>query len=188
MDFSKIKRILSPNDVDNAIMLAEHHHRNQMYGIFPYMKHVHDVIDAFTEAYDLSDFDSNFEENEYELKIACALHDCIEDGHLSYNDIKKEFGKNVAEIVYAVTDELGRNRKERKQKTYKKIKDNVYARVVKLCDRLANIESSAYHRPDKLKMYKKEMLDFERAIRSSSELKIETYLWERIYETLDKAQ
>ena len=74
--------------------------------------------------------------------IGTILHDTLEDTTLSYNDIKKAFGKEVAEIVYCVTDELGRNRNERKEKTYPKIKANWKATVVKICDRIANITQS----------------------------------------------
>ena len=53
---------------------------------------------------------------------------------------KKKFGHEVAELIYAVTSELGRNRAERNKKTYPKIQGNFYATALKLADRIANVE------------------------------------------------
>ena len=71
------------------------------------------------------------------------------------NKIKDYFGEDVAEMVFAVTDELGRNRKERKVKTYPKIAANPEAIILKLADRIANIEHGG-----KIDMYKKEHGNF----------------------------
>jgi (p)ppGpp synthase/HD superfamily hydrolase len=90
------------------------------------------------------------------IVIASVLHDTLEDTTLSYNDIKKAFGKEIAEIVYCVTDELGRDRTERKEKTYPKIKSNWKATVVKICDRIANIRQSKEYNKGLFDMYKKE--------------------------------
>lgn len=48
----------------------------------------------------------------------------------------------MAEIVFCVTNEQGRNRKERIKRTYPKIRNNRWAQFVKLCDRIANVEHS----------------------------------------------
>jgi len=70
-------------------------------------------------------------------------HDRIEDCRETYNDILKYCGKEVADIVYAVTDEKGRTRDERKpKKLYDEMLNNMGAVFVKLCDRLANIKYS----------------------------------------------
>lgn len=89
----------------------------------------------------------------------------MEDGDLSYNDIKKAFGKNIAEIVFAVTDELGRDRKERKLKTYPKIRVNWKATVVKVCDRIVNVRQSKEYNEGLFKMYQKENDDFTHALK-----------------------
>ena len=53
-------------------------------------------------------------ESEIERVFAAIwLHDTIEDCRKTYNDIKKEFGSIVADIVYACTNEKGKTRKER---------------------------------------------------------------------------
>jgi guanosine-3',5'-bis(diphosphate) 3'-pyrophosphohydrolase len=131
----------------DALFVAEKAHKNQTYdGIFPYMKHIYDVIDVLKRF----DFKSN------KLLIGAALHDSIEDDGISYNDIKKHFGVEVAEMVYCVTDELGRNRKEKKEKTLPKTTSNPDAIILKLADRIANIEHGG-----KVDMYSKEYQEFK---------------------------
>lgn len=100
---------------------------------------------------------------------------------LSYNDIKKAFGEDVAEIVFAVTDELGRNRYERKNKTYPKIRANWKATVVKICDRIANIEQSRSYNSTLFKMYQKENPVFCTNLMSADHPHKETNkAWERL--------
>ncbi|MCP4521022.1 MAG: bifunctional (p)ppGpp synthetase/guanosine-3',5'-bis(diphosphate) 3'-pyrophosphohydrolase [Cytophagales bacterium] len=132
--------------IDEARLVAIHIHGNQNYdNIFPYEKHLADVVRI------LEDFNYTGK-----YLIAGWLHDSIEDGAISYNKIKNYFGLEVAEMVYAVSDELGRNRKEKKEKTYPKIRHNPDAVVIKLADRIANIQHGG-----KIEMYQKEYQDFK---------------------------
>lgn len=99
--------------------------------------------------------------------IVCAawLHDAIEDTGTSYNDVRDRFGEEVAELVYAVTSELGRNRKERNAKTYPKlIGAGQLALTLKLADRIANVEYGMAN-GGKNDMYAKEFSGFEEALR-----------------------
>lgn len=78
------------------------------------------------------------------LFMGAWFHDSIEDARVSYNDVKKialTFGLNeeqtfmAAEIVYALTNDKGRNRKERAGKRYYEgIRITPYAPFVKMCD------------------------------------------------------
>lgn len=138
---------------ERAYLVAEKAHANQTYDIYPYTYHTTSVAKIAEKL--------GYEEA---IVIACILHDTIEDGGLSYNDIKKAFGEEVAEIVYCVTDELGRNRKERKEKTYPKIRGNWKAVVVKICDRIANMKQSQEYNKELFKMYQKEHADFRSKI------------------------
>ena len=79
--------------------------------------------------------------------FAAFYHDSIEDARLTYNDVMKvaeqlmdkEQAFLATEIVYALTNEKGRNRAERaNEKYYAGIRDVPYAPFVKLADRLAN--------------------------------------------------
>lgn len=134
---------------ERALLVADKAHANQTYDIYPYGYHIRQVVKIAEEL--------GYDEN---IIVASALHDTLEDTELSYNDLKKAFGEEVAEIVYCVTDELGRNRKERKIKTYPKIKSNWKATVVKICDRIANIQQSKDYNKKLFDMYKEEHDDF----------------------------
>jgi (p)ppGpp synthase/HD superfamily hydrolase len=132
-----------------ARMVAVVAHSNQRYDeIFPYEKHLDDVVDVL-KRYGFSG----------KFIIAGYLHDTIEDDALSYNKIKKHFGIEVAEMVFCVTDELGRDRKEKKTKTLPKIASNPDAIIVKLADRIANIEHGG-----KVDMYNEEYVEFKGAL------------------------
>lgn len=73
------------------------------------------------------------------LKAAYG-HDLVEDARLTYNDVLKEAGEVATEIIYALTNEKGRTRKQRaNRKYYRGIRWTVGATYCKLCDRLANI-------------------------------------------------
>lgn len=137
-----------------AAYLAISLHGTQTYDGYPYYYHLEQVVDVLIEF--------GFTEDKY--IISAYLHDILEDTAISYNDIKKQFGEEVAEIVYAVTDELGRNRKERKAKTYPKIKANPDAVIVKLADRIANTRNSIKNKPSMAKMYAKELQGFRDAL------------------------
>lgn len=159
---------------ERALMVAEKAHSNQSYDIYPYMFHVRQVVKIAE--------DLGYDES---IVIACALHDTLEDTSLSYNDIKKAFGEEVAEIVYCVTDELGRNRDERKVNTYPKIKGNWKATTVKICDRIANIRQSKQYNKNLYAMYQKEHVKFFLNIFHLSHPNEVGRAWDLLTETLD---
>lgn len=81
------------------------------------------------------------------IYFAAFYHDSIENARLTYNDVMKtarllmdeEQALLATEIVYALTNEKGRNRAERaNEKYYEGIRETPYAPFVKLADRLAN--------------------------------------------------
>jgi hypothetical protein len=88
------------------------------------------------------------EEDVLPLFFGAYYHDSIEDARQSYNDVlrtarkwmKEEQALMATEIVYALTNDKGRNRAERAgEKYYQGIRATPYAPFVKLCDRLANV-------------------------------------------------
>jgi (p)ppGpp synthase/HD superfamily hydrolase len=91
---------------------------------------------------------------------ACICHDILEDTNNSYNDLAKVIGVSAADMVYNVTDELGKNRKERKERTLPKIKACRYSTYVKLMDRLANVEYSNGAKSRMFSMYQDEHTAF----------------------------
>jgi len=118
--------------------IAKHKEVNHFYDGKAYEYHlwmVHDTAKMFL----------HLVPKEYHEAVlaTCWLHDTIEDCRVTYNDIKKEFGFEIAEMVYALTNEKGRNRKERaNEKYYEGVKDTLYAAFVKICDRIANVKHS----------------------------------------------
>ena len=134
------------------------------------------------------------------IYFAAFYHDSIEDARLSYNDVMRiakelmneEQAYLATEIVYALTNEKGRNRAERaNEKYFAGIREIPYAPFVKLADRLANT-SYAFSKgtADSLRMskvYREELPGFLEALKvegtdvrfSLPEAMVE-YLWEVI--------
>ncbi len=139
------------NIVQRAKFYAEIAHGGQVYNEeVPYTVHLQNVV-ATLERFGLGHCD--------EIMCAGWLHDSLEDTKTSYTDIRKRFGEQVAEMVYAVTDERGRNRHERHLKTYPKIRGNQGATALKLADRIANVEYGLAS-GGKTKMYEEEFQGF----------------------------
>jgi (p)ppGpp synthase/HD superfamily hydrolase len=122
-------------------------HGTQMYGEFPYSKHLDDVHTILL-AYGY---------NDTKLLVSGFLHDAMEDTGISFNDIKKQFGSEVADIVFCLTDERGRNRQEKHEKTYPKLRSNPCSIIVKLADRIANTRHSL---DTKSRMYEMYFLEY----------------------------
>lgn len=131
-------------DVIKAKRFAEIAHAGKTYGSdLPYTVHLENVVNVLIR----------FGYTDPILLSAAWLHDTMEDTGKSYNDIKNSFGVDVAEIVYYVTDEKGRSRKERAERTYTELakSKNINAKIIKLADRIANVEHKGL-----VDMYKKE--------------------------------
>lgn len=103
------------------------------------------------------------------IELACWGHDLIEDTRTNYNEIKEAlniwggYGGNdfVAELIYALTNEKGRNRDERgNDKYYEGIRAVRGADFVKLCDRIANVQYSKMTGSSMYEKYKKENPSF----------------------------
>jgi hypothetical protein len=72
---------------------------------------------------------------------------------------------------------MGRNRIEKKAKTYPKIRSNPIAIVLKVADRIANVEFSSTQTTGYIGMYKKEHSDFEYHLRISNQI---SEMWEHL--------
>lgn len=142
---------------DLAKEFASIMHHGQSYGSNPYTYHLEQVemvINRFGFRHDMV------------LRTCAWLHDLIEDTEVSYDQICFRFGSEIADIVYAVTNEMGRNRKERFSKTYPKILSNERALILKLADRIANFEYAKGTNTQYLDMYKKEWKTFKETLYS----------------------
>jgi len=151
--------------------INQHSSTNHMYDTYlPYEFHlrmVHNVGMQFKYLLDdTKDYYSNEPyrgpmQNQITLRDACLVatwgHDLIEDCRVSYNDVKNHLGQEVADIIYALTNEKGKNRKERaNEKYYEGIRNTPGAVFVKLCDRIANVQYSKMTGSRMFEMYGKE--------------------------------
>jgi len=140
-------------------IIDQHVKTNHQYDVYlPYEFHlrmVAQVAKDFIELVnDLNDGETALRDN---VIMAAYGHDLIEDTRVSYNDVKEVLGFSVAEIVYAVSNEKGKNRKERaNDKYYEGIRNTPGAVFVKLCDRIANVQYSKMTKSRMFEMYKKE--------------------------------
>ena len=87
-----------------------------------------------------------------ETIAAALLHDLIEDTEISYEDLKKEFGEEVADIVDGVTklDKIKySSNEEAKADAIRKMviamSKDIRVLILKLADRLHNIQTIEYH-------------------------------------------
>lgn len=107
-------------------------------------------------------------EGNRELVLASIWgHDVMEEPHETYNDVVKILGKEVADIIYALTDEKGHDRSERhNDKYFEGIRNTLYAIFGKLCDRLTNakysrsLEGASATKDSMFKKYRREQQQF----------------------------
>ena len=152
-DLSKILfNIASIHDIDC----------NQKYSkSLPYSFHLRAVVSQVREYLDYINLSY-----QHPVVIAAAGHDLIEDARMTYNDVfsfllKEGLSKPNAilttNIIYACTEEKGKNRDERhSDKFFKELAENRLAVFVKLCDIKANVLFSMLKGSSMLSKYKKE--------------------------------
>lgn len=162
----------------------KHEDTNHLYGDnLPYKYHL------MMTAANVSKYCQSLSDNDKLVLMSSAYcHDLIEDTRTTYNDLIQDIGnlirgiyktarignkreadffynfdyEIIAEIVFLLTNNKGRNRHERANDDYYNgIKSNVYAIIVKLCDRLANMQySNLMFNHNKLYTYWSEYDDF----------------------------
>lgn len=130
-------------------------HANQSYSGLPYTHHLQNVENVLRR-FGITDED---------LLVAAWLHDVVEDTGTKLKEIREMFGDNVAELVDAVTNEAGANRKIRAALTYPKTRKCKKGVTLKLADRIANVEMGG----SLVGMYKKEYEEFKRGLFSAGE-------------------
>ena len=97
---------------------------------------------------------------------AALLHDVVEDTEVTQNDITQEFGEEISEMVAGVT-KLGKisfaSVEEQQVEDYRKMflamgKD-IRVILIKLADRLHNMRTLKYLKPDRQQAISKETMD-----------------------------
>ena len=137
-----------------AAALAVEAHGSQKYGNRPYVSHLVRVVETLHQFGVVTE----------ELETAGWLHDVVEDTATTLDTLRLEFGDRVADLVHAVTTEPGPTREDRNLLTYPKIRATPGATVLKLCDRIANVETCWETRSRKLFMYHREYPGFRSAL------------------------
>ena len=143
--------------------IDQHRNTNHFYDTYlPYEFHLRMVAQTAENFINLiPDWNDGNEVFRDSIKLAAYGHDLIEDTRVSYNDVKEQLGIWSANIIYAVTNEKGRTRKERANtKYYQGIKSTPGAVFVKLCDRIANVQYSKMTKSRMFEMYEKENDNF----------------------------
>ncbi len=144
-------RFLNPESLTKAYNFALEAHKNQRRdeGI-PYISHPVAVANILTE-----------------LKLDSAtittglLHDTVEDTKATYDTVKKEFGKEVADLVDGVTKisaleekALDNSKAENFRKLLIATSKDIRVLLVKLADRLHNMRTIHYVKNDEKKIRK----------------------------------
>ncbi|MEG4087900.1 HD domain-containing protein [Microcoleus sp. Pol12B4] len=158
------------NITDVAKQFAIAQHGTQKYGEHPYSYHLAQVSQVLAQ-FGYADDEA--------IAAAGWLHDVLEDTPTTYEMLVSEFGKETADIVFAVTSEPGENRVERFHKTALKIQSNKKALIVKLADRIANTEASLQSNPKLYKMYLKEFPLFKQLLYNPQDVEL-LPLWNRL--------
>lgn len=143
-------------------------HTGQMYGDRPFIEHPTHVA-ALAAISNLPTA----------VRAAAWLHDVLEDSKvITESMLRAAFPPEVVDLVVAVTNEPGKNRRERHERTHPKTRANSLAVALKLCDRISNLFDARKHKPGFVKMYRKEYGDFCQALRREGE-------WESLWRALD---
>ncbi len=120
----------------SALMFAAQKHTDQRRKgdrQEPYINHLIDVVDTLARHTGGADMD---------LLMAGALHDTIEDTDTTYEELKRAFGENVADIVRECTDDKSLPKQERKRLQAENAPHkSEHARMVKMADKISNLKS-----------------------------------------------
>ncbi len=88
--------------------------------------------------------------------LGAILHDCIEDTDASHDDIAKQFGETVAELVEGVTKLTRANfssseeqQMENLRKMFMAMSKDIRVVLIKIADRLHNMRTMQYQTPEK---------------------------------------
>ena len=82
-----------------------------------------------------------------EIISAALLHDVIEDAGVTYQELEERFGKRIADLVLAESEDKSKTWKERKSATIERLKKAGRAeKMICLGDKLSNLRSTAADR------------------------------------------
>ena len=141
--------------VTKAYKFAEHAHRDhKRFSGEPYFNHLYETAKILAEL------------NMGAVTISAGfLHDCIEDVGVTEDELEKEFGPEVRFLVNGVT-KLGKLKYrgaerhiESMRKLFVATSRDIRVIIIKLCDRLHNMRTLQYVKPEKQKRIALETLE-----------------------------
>ena len=134
-------KYLDTDLLDRAIVFAvQAHHNTERRGKgFPYIVRPMEAVEIVSTI-----------TPDQELLAAAALHDTIEDTDVTVDDIRREFGDRIAELVHAESDQFTEGVSEedswhdRKQAAINRLRTASHdAKIVALGDKLSNMRAIA---------------------------------------------
>ena len=134
-----MNKFINTDLLDRAIIFAvKAHHNTERRGKgFPYIVHPMEAVEIVATI-----------TPDQELLAAAALHDTIEDTDVTVEDIRREFGDRVAELVHAESDQVTEGVSEedswhdRKQAAIDRLAAASHdAKIVAMGDKLSNMRA-----------------------------------------------
>ncbi len=140
-------KYLDTDLLDRAIIFAvQAHHNTERRGKgFPYIVHPMEAVEIVATI-----------TPDQQLLAAAALHDTIEDTDITVDDIRREFGDTIAELVHAESDQLNGEVFDaqtgdeeatwhaRKQAAIERLRNASHeAKIVAMGDKLSNMRAIA---------------------------------------------
>lgn len=132
-------KFLNTDLLDRAIVFAVNaHHNTERRGKgFPYIVHPMEAVEIVATI-----------TSDQELLAAAALHDTIEDTDVTVEDIRREFGDRIADLVHAESDQFTEEVSEedswhdRKQAAIDRLAAASHdAKIVAMGDKLSNMRA-----------------------------------------------
>ena len=144
-------QLKSMNRLLSAIAFAAHKHRDQRRKDLvasPYINHPIGLANVLANEAGIED---------ERILIAAILHDTIEDTETTEQELIRDFGKEVADIVMEVTDDKTLSKAERKQLQIEHAATiSRRAKVVKLADKICNLRDIANSPPPDWSLVRKQ--------------------------------
>ncbi|MBQ6431450.1 MAG: bifunctional (p)ppGpp synthetase/guanosine-3',5'-bis(diphosphate) 3'-pyrophosphohydrolase [Oscillospiraceae bacterium] len=142
--------------IDRAVAFADNKHRDQKRRDgSPYITHPLAVAEIVAETG--LDTDSI---------LAAILHDCLEDTDSTHDEIERQFGSTVAELVEGVTkltrvqySTLEEQQMENLRKMFLAMSKDIRVVLIKICDRLHNTRTMEYQTREKQISKSRETMD-----------------------------
>ena len=144
--------------IEVAKSFAIKKHGDQKYGTYPYEVHLSNVVNVLLRNNILPTT-----EDTIDLWIGAWLHDVLEDTNATKEELIDMFGVAVFEMVNSLTDGEFGDRREKKEVMYQKLVLNQNGIIIKLADRIANLEFSIINNNSKkIKLYVDENSDLNK--------------------------